>query len=166
LSHFLSSGTFAERPNCTFIFSCVCKIVNKMGSIFSSLMMMTGSIAAGVLSAMAARAAAIKDWSKAKLYAYIAIGISVVISLLALALLIKSKTSAAGAMDIAPGFDLSMVLMMIVMAAMTVMNIFAVVNATSTAGQQTRKAEEFAAGSAALGFAGVILSLVLIIVLM
>ena len=137
-----------------------------MGSVFSSLMMMTGSIASGVLSAIAARAAATKNWSKAKTYAYIAMGVAVVMALVSLALLIKSKTSATAAIDIAPGFDIAAVMLSIVLLGMAVMDIFAIAEASSTSGQSTRKSEEFLGGAAALGFGGMIISLVLIVVLM
>ena len=137
-----------------------------MGSVFSSIMMMTGSVASGVLSAIAARAAATKDWSKAKMYAYIALGVAVVMALVSLALFIRSKMSATAAMDIAPGFDIAAITLVIVLLGMAVMDIFAIVEASSSAGQATRKSEEFSAGSAALGFGGLIISLVLIVVLM
>lgn len=134
--------------------------------MFSSLMMITGCVTSGVLSAIAARAAAVKNWSKAKTYAYIAMGVAVLMALVSLALLIKSKTSAAGAMDIAPGFDIAAILLTIVLLGMAVMDIFAIVEASSSSGQSTRKSEEFLGGAAALGFGGMIISLILIVVLM
>ncbi len=137
-----------------------------MGAVFSSLIMIVGSITSAVLSAMAAAKATGKDWSKVKLYAGIALGVALLTALVALALFIHSKMSAGGAVEVVPGFDISMILMLIITSVMVIMDVFAIINASSTADQKTKKSEGFSAGAATIGFFGVIVSLILIVVLL
>lgn len=135
-----------------------------MGSVFSSIMMITVSLASAVFSALAANYARKKDWSKAKMWGYIAAGATFVGMALALALIIKSK-SGAGASAPMPGFDLGVILLVIIMAGMVGLDVYGIIEASTSTGQKTKKAEEMFAFSSVLGFGGVILTLIIIIFL-
>lgn len=135
-----------------------------MGSVFSSIMMITVSLASAVFSALAANYARKKDWSKAKMWGYIAAGATFLGMALALALIIKSK-SGAGASAPMPGFDLGVILLVIIMAGMVGLDVYGIIEASTSTGQKTKKAEEMFAFSSVLGFGGVILTLIIIIFL-
>jgi len=139
-----------------------------MGAAFSSIMMIFGSLTTAVLSAIAAREAAKGNWAKMKMWGYIAMGATALVLVLSLALLIKSKSSssiaAVGAP--APGFNIAVILMIIVMSSMLGLDIYGIVEGTTASGQKTRKAEEMFAASATVGFGGTIIALVIIVFLM
>jgi membrane-associated HD superfamily phosphohydrolase len=137
-----------------------------MGAVFSSLMLMFGSVVSAVLSALAASKVSGKDWSKVKLYAGIALGVALLMLALAFFFFVRSKLSTSAISEVLPGFDMSMILMILVTIGMAVMDGFAIANASSSTGQKTKKAESFSAGASALGFGGVVISLVLIVILM
>ena len=138
-----------------------------MGSVFSSVMMITVSLASGDFSALAANEARKKNWAKAKMWGYIALGATFLTMGLALALIIKSKSSsgAAGAMTVAPGFDFGVVLMIIIMAIMSGLDIYGIIQVSTSTGQKTKKGEEMFAISSTVGFGGSILALIIIVFL-
>lgn len=135
-----------------------------MGSIFSTFLLLGGAAVSSVLSAIAARAAAQKNWGKALKYAIISAVLSGIVVLTSLAIVIKNKSSAVSG-EVVPGVDLSLILMSVVMAVMTGLNSYAAYEASSSSGKTTRKAEEFAAIAATVGLSGVVLSFVMIILL-
>ena len=137
-----------------------------MGSVFSSIMMITVSLAAAVFSALAANYARKKDWSKAKMWGYIAAGATFLGMALALALIIKSKSSSGVSVSMpAPGFDFAVILLVIIMAGMVGLDVYGIIEASTSTGQKTKKAEEMFAISSVLGFGGVILALIIIVFL-
>lgn len=136
-----------------------------MGSVFSSIMMITISLASAVFSALAANYARKKDWSKAKMWGYIAAGATFLGMALALALIIKSKSGASAGASISPGFDIGVILLVIIMAGMIGLDVYGIIEASTSTGQKTKKAEEMFAFSSVLGFGGVILTLIIIIFL-
>lgn len=136
-----------------------------MGSVFSSILMITVSLASGVFSALAANEARKKNWAKAKMWGYIALGATFLTMGFALALIIKSKSSAGGAMTIAPGFDFAVILLIIIMAAMSGLDIYGIIQVSTSTGQKTKKGEEMFAISSATGFGGAILALIIIVFL-
>lgn len=126
--------------------------------------MITISLAAAVFSAIAANHARKQDWSKAKMWGYIAAGATFLGMGLALALIIKSKSGVSVSVP-APGFDFAVILLIVMMAGMVGLDIYGVIESSTSSGQKTKKAEEMFAISSALGIGGSILALIIIVFL-
>lgn len=138
-----------------------------MGATLSTILMLGGSLASGVLSAMAARQARDGNWSKVRLYAGICIAMGILLAMISLFLVIKSRSSAAvvtsGLEEMALGVMISFVLMMLATVAMTILDIMALVRASD---QNKKSAEDYAIGASITSFGSFVLSLIIIIFLL
>lgn len=131
-----------------------------MGAVFSTIMLLGGSIVTGVLSAMAARAAKVRDYAKLKTLAGVCAAVGVVLMALALFFIIKAHSGGA---EVAVGMNISIILLMAAMAAITVLEIFSLIDATKSNGPG---AEKFSIGASIASFASFLLALIVIVFLL
>ncbi len=148
-----------------------------MGTTLSTLILLTGALATGVLSSMAANYArqansaanppvAAKLWQSTKTFAGISMGLAVALILLTLFIVIKGHTGTSeitGAIEsMALGVMISFILMILAMTGVAVLDMLALIEATNNESGAFGKA----VGGAVLSFGSFILSLIIIIFLL
>jgi hypothetical protein len=121
-----------------------------MGAIFSTLMLLGGSIVTGVISALAARAAKVRDYAKLKMLAGVCIATAVILTAVALFFVIKSHSAGA---EVAVGMSLSLI----------VLEIFSLIDGIKAVGPG---AEKFSIGASIASFASFVLALIIIVFLL
>lgn len=147
-----------------------------MGTVLSTLTLLIGALATGVLSSIAANYARQANnagsgssaddlWQKTKMFAGISMGLAIFLVLLTLFIVVKGHTGASeitGVIEeMAFGVMISFILMILAMTGIAVLDMLALIEASS----QT-SAFGKAVGAAVLSFGSFVLSLIIIIFLL
>jgi hypothetical protein len=137
-----------------------------MGTVLSTFVLLIGSLATGVLSSVAANYSREKNWEKAKMFSGFSMGLAIALILLTLFIVVKSHTGAGEVTSVieemAFGVMISFIFMVLVMVAVSVLNILALIEASN----KEEKAMWKSIGAAIVSFGGFIVSLFIIIFLL
>lgn len=137
-----------------------------MGTVLSTFVLLIGSLATGILSSVAANYTREKNWEKAKMFSGFSMGLAIALILLTLFIVVKSHTGAGEITSVieemAFGVMISFIFMVLVMVAVSVLNILALIEASN----KEEKAMWKSVGAAIVSFGGFIVSLFIIIFLL
>ena len=140
---------------------------NYMGTVLSTILLLGGTLASGVLSSMSANYAREQNLSSSKTYALYSALVAIVLILLTLFLTIKSKMGGGAFTGIFEGFAigvmLAFLLLTIVLFATLTMNFMGIMAANN---DDEAGALKYGALSAAVCFIGFIIALLLILFLL
>lgn len=135
-----------------------------MGTVLSVFFLLVGSLVTGVMSSVGADGARKSNWSRAKLFDGISLGVALALILFTIFILVRSHVGAGeitGVIEeLAFGVMISFILMILAMVGVAVLDVLALIEADKKSGYGR------AVGAAVLSFGSFVLSLIIIIFLL